>query len=192
MKNERDAIIGELTTVFTYIMVSRGRNPIVDYPHPSRPARVQFGNSTPLSIGYRRDSADCGAVEDWNLIAESLTPFTSVRSITVTCLLLPLTFEEITKTLSDADAACIDERRDAEPAFRRALANAFQLTGRPATSAVMSWIRRPEVGRITYGLKLPDENGVYATPAEITCDTSGKTVFHVVFDGSEKFFNQGD
>lgn len=190
MKNERDEITELLTQLFTYIMVSEGRPPFIDYPHPGRPTRVE--NATPVSIGFRVDGIDHDVCNDWNLIAGTLHPFASVRPITTTCLLLPLTSEEIAKILGDAVAASEGEKRDAEPAFRRSLANACQLTGRPATSAVLSWIRRPGVGRITYGLKLPDAGGAFRIPAEITCDASGRTVFHVSIDGSEKFFNQGD
>lgn len=105
MKNERDEITELLTQLFTYIMVSEGRPPFIDYPHPGRPTRVQFENATPVSIGFRVDGIDHDVCNDWNLIAGTLHPFASVRPITTTCLLLPLTSEEIAKIFGDAVAA---------------------------------------------------------------------------------------
>lgn len=96
----------KLTDMFTNIKVVEGRDPIVNW--------VEFNGGTLMTVALRRDPIDAvKAMEDYYVLSETALEFggKSVRLITSSSVLLPLTLLEVNAIHDESTAQAVAEMK---------------------------------------------------------------------------------
>lgn len=99
-------LIKNLANMFTNIKVCEGRDPLVTW--------VEFEGAALMAVALRRDPVEATkAMEDYFVLSETAIEFggKSVRLLTSSCMLLPLTVAEVNAIHIESTAQAVAEMK---------------------------------------------------------------------------------